>query len=572
MSLFTDASLVLIPSGVKIGTAYSIKPTDGTGDLTFTRSNDTATRIGSDGLIQKVYTNVLLQSNTFTTSWGLSGTTITSGQTGYDGLSDAWLLSKDAFISRYIFQYLSFSGLKTFSVFAKANTLNNVRLYSTTGTSSTADFSLVDGSLLASANILGSSSEDLGNGWWRFSITTDGTSSLFRIYPDPDGTTAGSIYFQNAQLETGDIATQYLATTTAAVSVGPVANTPRLDYSGGATCPKLLLEPQRTNLMTFSESFDNADWSLINATITPNADISPDGYTNADRIYDDAASTQHRVSQNVSVVSATTYTFSVFAKKGSLRYCYLLTNAAGSSERYYFDLQDGVSITAGGKIEDYGSGWYRISAQVTADATGNCLFTFNLNDSPSGTTYSGTGTGYHMIYGYQVEAGSYITSYIPTIAATTKGADSCSKTGISSLFGATATTFVLDFVKKQNALGWTITGSNGSKLFSIAQFDTLAGYPRVVFDDGVDTGSSLAVLSNGRHKIAVSYATNDTRVYIDGTLVLTDTSCTYYQMDRIGANATAWTGFTNNNLAFEINQFLMIPAATTNAQLAELTA
>jgi hypothetical protein len=170
-------------------------------------------------------------------------------------------------------------------------------------------------------------------------------------------------------------------------------------------------------LATYSEQFDDASWSKINSSVTANADISPDGYTNADRIYDNAASGQHRVGKNISVVSATTYTFSVFAKKGSLRYCYLLTTAGGASDRYYFDLQDGVSITAGGKIEDYGSGWYRISAKVTAAATGNELFAFNLTNSPSFPTYSGTGTGYHMIYGYQVEAGDYATSYIPTTTA-----------------------------------------------------------------------------------------------------------------------------------------------------------
>jgi hypothetical protein len=156
-------------------------------------------------------------------------------------------------------------------------------------------------------------------------------------------------------------------------------------------------------------------------------------------------------------------------------------------------------------------------------------------------------------------------------AAVTRLADYASKASISTLFGASATTLVLDFVKKANATGWTITGSNGTKLFSFCQFDNTNGNPRIVFDDGVDTSSTLAALSNGRHKIAVSYATNDTRVYIDGALVLTDTACTYYQMDRIGVNATAWTGYTNNTNAFEINQFLLIPSACTNAQLAELT-
>jgi hypothetical protein len=102
-SFFSQASFVMDPSVYRAGTLFVPKPTDGSGDLNVTRSNDTATRVASNGLIEKVRTNVLLQSNTFTTSWGLSGTTITSGQTGYDGLSDAWLLSKDAAASRYIF-------------------------------------------------------------------------------------------------------------------------------------------------------------------------------------------------------------------------------------------------------------------------------------------------------------------------------------------------------------------------------------------------------------------------------------------------------------------------------------
>jgi hypothetical protein len=50
MSFYTDASLVLIPSGIKDQKVYCAKPVDGSGDLTFTRSNDTATRVASNGL------------------------------------------------------------------------------------------------------------------------------------------------------------------------------------------------------------------------------------------------------------------------------------------------------------------------------------------------------------------------------------------------------------------------------------------------------------------------------------------------------------------------------------------
>ena len=76
MSYFDDASLVLIPSGYKNQKIYSVKPTDGTGDLTFTRASD-ATRVASNGLIEKVRTNLVLQSQTFdNASW----TKTTDGQ------------------------------------------------------------------------------------------------------------------------------------------------------------------------------------------------------------------------------------------------------------------------------------------------------------------------------------------------------------------------------------------------------------------------------------------------------------------------------------------------------------
>ena len=65
MSFYSDASLVMIPSGYKTSKVYCAKPTDGTGDLAFTRSNDTATRVGPDGLIEKVRTNVALYSEQF---------------------------------------------------------------------------------------------------------------------------------------------------------------------------------------------------------------------------------------------------------------------------------------------------------------------------------------------------------------------------------------------------------------------------------------------------------------------------------------------------------------------------
>ena len=138
MSLFDDASLVMIPSAYKDGKLYSIKPTDGSGDFTFTRgSNLAATRVDVNGLIEKGRENLVLQSNQFDTTWGTNNASITSGQIGYDGSSDAWLLSKtdsNALIS----QSVSKSGVQTYSIYAKAGTLSWCRflITATTGNQS----------------------------------------------------------------------------------------------------------------------------------------------------------------------------------------------------------------------------------------------------------------------------------------------------------------------------------------------------------------------------------------------------------------------------------------------------
>jgi hypothetical protein len=583
-SFFSQASFVMDPSVYRAGTLFVPKPTDGSGDLNVTRSNDTATRVASNGLIEKVRTNVLLQSNTFTTSWGLSGTTITSGQTGYDGLSDAWLLSKDAAASRYIFQYLSLSGLKTFSVFAKANTLNNIRLYSTTGTSSTADFSLVDGSLLASTSILGSSSEDLGNGWWRFSITTDGTASLFRIYPDPNGTTAGSIYFQNAQAETGDIATDYIPTTTTAVSVGPVANVPRLDYLN-SNCPRLLLEPQRTNFVTYSEQFNNTNsWtrsrtSAFGSGSVVNAVTSPDGYTNAEYIQQATGETDGGgIYTGIAYTSGTTYTLSVFAKQGENRYARIGFGIGSGGAGIFcgFDLQDGIAgtpdtgITA--KIENYGNGWYRCSITATAQTTG-VRNTFVYQSSNLNTFVTTPLQGIY-VYGAQLEASAtYATSYIPTLgSASTRGSDAASKTGISSLIGQTEGTLFVELSSLTNSVvNEQISLSDGTDANTIKLVigSVIGGLKAEgkfgsVGQFGI-TKSTADFVSN--KKIAIAYKANDFVFYYNGEQVGVDTGGSVPAMSAFAFS----TGNSNFPATGNIKQVLLFKTRLSNSELAKLT-
>jgi hypothetical protein len=533
MSLLDSASLILTPNAYKEGKLYSVIPSDGSGDFTFTRAT-TATRVNSAGLVELVPYNLFQYSEEFdNASWAKTASSVTANSTNSpSGIVDADTFTADGTSAQHQIRQLGTvtSGLTyTTSIYAKKNTNNFIQIYNTNtffGSNVWANFDLNLGVVGSVGTATTASIQNVGNGWYRCTITGTATASgsvsisFFNLITSAtsargeNNTLSTSVFLWGAQFVEGTNALPYQKTETR-------LNIPRIDYSLGG-CPNILLEPQRTNLTTYSEQFDDASWNKINSSVTANADISPDGYTNADRIYDNATSGQHRVGKNISVVSATTYTFSVFAKKGSLRYCYLFTVAGGASDRYYFDLQDGVSITAGGKIEDYGSGWYRISAQVTAAATGNELFAFNLTNSSSSPTYSGTGTGYHMIYGYQVEAGDYATSYIPTTTASvTRNADVCVKTGISSLIGQTEGTIYLEAdLQKHNESEFYIAISNGSSLGeAIYLQQPSSGALNIRFRASglaptIDVSS--ANWDIGLNKIAIAYNSTSGEVFING--------------------------------------------------------
>jgi hypothetical protein len=587
MSLLDTASLIVTPNAYKEGKLYSVIPSDGSGDFTFTRAT-TATRVNSSGLVELVPYNLLTYSEQFdNAAWVKQNGTITPNTIASpSGVSSADTFTDNSTNSLHgIVRFSQWSTTQqTFSIYVKPNTLTKFFIANgSTGNAVCFDLTTltVEGYTNGSGNLMiNPTITPMINGWIRLSATHTATASQtlsFGFYKVFNATSLGATvnyigsgetaYLWGAQLVEGSVAKDYQKTETR-------LNIPRLDYSLGG-CPNILLEPQRTNLVTYSEQFDDASWNKINSSVTANADISPDGYTNADRIYDNATSGQHRVGKNISVVSATTYTFSVFAKKGSLRYCYLFTVAGGASDRYYFDLQDGISITAGGKIEDYGSGWYRISAQVTAAATGNELFAFNLTDSPSSPTYLGTGTGYHMIYGYQVEAGNYQTSYIPTTSASvTRNLETVAKTGATALIGQTEGTIFLECaIPNQGSASRRLFSlsdgtTNNAILIQNVSNSTLIQF--VVVNGGViDVAITVtsAFTFGQMFKVAVAYANNDFVIYINGVQGGTDNIGTVPTTSKIafdrGNDTTHFEGFMKTAVIWK--------ERLTNDQLAQLT-
>jgi hypothetical protein len=569
MSFFEDASLVLIPSAQKTSKVYSVKPTDGTGDLTFTRSNDTATRVGPDGLIEKVRTNLLLQSNTFSTTWTNNNSTETSGQTGYDGTNNAWFLTAASTSSAYIEQSIVFTGLSIYSIYLKKGTSDFAALTIEGINGGFSYFNLNTGAL-GSATGVTASIQSIGNGWYRCSISASSTldGSAVRVYvTDADNSTnvtnGNNILIQAAQLETGDIATDYIATTSAAVSVGPVANVPRLDYLG-SSCPRLLLEPQRTNLALYSEQFDNAYFSKVNTAINANALISPDGSTNADKFVATATTGAHYLGVNVTSGSAAV--LSVFAKAAE-ETVFAIGNATGSAG-VVFNLSDGtITSGTGGTIENYGNGWYRCSYYRTSWSD---FQYFSLRGNvPS---YTGNGTDGIYIYGVQFEAGAYATSYIPTLgAAVTRGADVAEKTGISSLIGQTEGTLFLELDIVAGSPNYhTLMQVYGNITNRIAIGQDINSINVFMYINASGTASyQVATVAAGPHKIALAYKNGDSVLYIDGVAAITTTRA-------ITLSTPLSTLFLNNVSGGEIgifkdSQALVFKTRLSNSSLAELT-
>lgn len=598
MSFFDDASLVMIPSGYKTSKVYSVKPTDGTGDLAFTRSNSTATRVASNGLIEKVRTNLITYSQDFgNAAWAVDQLTKTTGQVDPNGGTTAVLLTSTNTFSTYMYQVKA--GLGCLSIYAKAGTRSTFALIPT-GYNNGAFFDL--SSVTATASGIGSLAkiESVGGGWFRCSVATSSSTDFIVSLSNIAGT--GSVIgdtmtFAFAQGETGDIATPYIATTTAAVSVGPVANVPRLDYLD-SSCPKLLLEPQRSSLVTFSEQMNNAAWTKNAATITANASVSPDGYTNADTLTESTFTSDSAfIYETVVVTPSTAYTTSVFVKQGAGRYVYL-RNYYAAGNAYYTVVVDtqtgtitqasvGSSITnASSSIEAYGNGWYRVRATQTSAIEVAFLTVIGLSDIATPTvgtfgqiTIASNAGRSASFWGYQLEAGAYATSYIPTLgAAVTRGADAATKTGISSLIGQTEGTLFLEMnINKRVNLGGLgpngIEISNGST--SGIYLGTAYGASQIfgVYINNAGSFSTLFSTSNnalGTYKMAVGYSSAGFVFYLNGVQIGTSATlppAVTYSFFGLMTFETITTA--QGELA---NQALLFKTRLSNSDLAALTA
>ena len=563
MSIYDKSSLVLIPSGTKTSKVYSQKPTNGDGDFDFTRST-AATRVNADGNIEKETQNLLLQSNSFD-NWTNYLTTETGGQADRSGGNTAWLLEKTGG-GASIYRTPSPSGVATFSAYVKAGTLNWVRL-DYTGGGSKGYFDLQNGVV---GSVIGSpidtAIEDAGNGWYRCSVTTTSTGSGVSIVPaENDGSvggTSGSIYIQDAQVEQGLVARDYIETTTTALYGGITDNVPRLDYTD-SSCPALLLEPQRFNAIDSSE-YAGA-WSAIdsNITKTDNATTSPEGVNNAVKLEGLTTSANNQIVNfgatllnGVNVVGKT-YTASVYIKP---------VNPSDVGDDITLSIQrntgdyEGLNLI----VEITSADWKRYDLTYTFTGAGagdqlGASFKILRADTTIDDIY---------IWGVQLEEGSYATSYIPTYGTSvTRNNDETNVTGLQSkgILSSTQGTMFFHITDIQGT-AVVFNASSPNDLSYALRFvirDTgFTTYQRV---NDVQTTIRTDSLSLSEWKIAMSW---------NGTNLITSLNGTSY-IDTIDASISSQLDkiarVNPQAISVTTNQILVFPTQLTEAELNDLT-
>jgi len=233
-------------------------------------------------------------------------------------------------------------------------------------------------------------------------------------------------------------------------------NAPRFDYNPSTLAPLgLLIEQSSTNLILYSEQFDNVNWTALRATVTPNSTVSPDGTSNADLILDTAVSGTHVLIQVIAkAASAIAYTASVYLKastrnNGELR----MSDQTGNGVRVVFDLSAGTvsspiafgtGYTIGSSsITPVGNSWYRVSVSGTSNTALINSIEIYVANAALAISYVGNGSGFYA-FGADLEDLAFATSYIPTTTAqVTRGADNAVMTGtnFSSWYNQTQGTF-----------------------------------------------------------------------------------------------------------------------------------
>ena len=347
----------------------------------------------------------------------------------------------------------------------------------------------------------------------------------------------------------------------------PVAQTAVIDWNKG------------TNLLEYSEQFDNAYYSINNVSRSANETIAPDGQTTADKIT--GISTNDHYVWNTSIGLSGQNTISVFAKYNGYNIG-LRPQGVGSGKAFAnFDLQNGTILGSGGvdyddsSITSFGDGWYRISLTLDLlSAYGLGIYLIKGTTATELPNFTADGTSGFYLWGAQVNAGATLTPYVRT-GATAQTSPVLLPAGLTTGRDITGVN-LFENVRKQGALNldgnsWAEVHDNESLDFGTGSF-TLEAWARAkyvsqgsavnaIFTLGGDSTSNEAIYINSSPAIKFEYNGDTTGtgtetegdwVHIVGTY--DETNATLYINGSQNAQNTRTAADITNTLVKQIGR------------------
>jgi len=568
---------------------------------------NSSTYVGADRLIKRSVTNLMLQSEDFSTSWSLTNATIdTNVIAAPDGTNTADKIVEDtseSSVHRITQGATVVTGSEyTYSVYAKAaeRSYFSIYIFHASGEISRTFYDLTDGSILSTTGAgTRHSPISAGNGWYRFAVSdvndTD-TGSIFNIEINNtasnnsytgDGTSG--IYLWGAQLEEASTVGEYVKTTATKSGAPRFDHNPTTGESLG-----LLVEESRQNLFSGSQDFSNTYWNSSNSTRTNNSGTAPDNTTTACLVTGLGESYGGIVRRYYpSFAASTTYTLSCFAKAGTMdRIGLRIGIDCRSNDNYcYFNLSNGtataITPSAGTVVSvsavAFPNGWYRCVLTYTTSASqdANDFVDIALTTATGSHNYSGAGNAF--IWGAQLEEGAlFPTSYIPTEgAAVTRGADvaSISGTNFSDWYNPSEFSLFANFKidAPQQSFNTFVTIDDGTSSSKITFYRGNLDSRIRLFSTNLGTITGTSNVESGLdviNKSAYAIAPNNTSIFLNGNLEVTDSVTSnpiVSGSNTIRFGCDAGNGATPNTGRFILSQLTYWDARVANEKLQSVT-
>jgi len=335
-------------------------------------------------------------------------------------------------------------------------------------------------------------------------------------------------------------------------------NKPRLDYSD-SSCPSLLLEPQRTNLIPYSEDYSTSTYNAIGSVVTESNQIDPRGTNTAYKLTN-FASTNDRLDGNstMTAVDGVTYTYSAYYKgSGTIRInCSTTTGVGGGGEKDILLTdewkKEEISFTASNPTG-------AVKSHVAITRTAN-------NDAIVYVAFS------------QIEQGSYATSYIPTTNGIikTRLQDECTDAGDSSTFNDSEGVFMFETQRISNGGHYSSISLDGGDLNNyigiLYRVNTNEVWLQVAIGGVQQFSEHLHNIKHDEnHKFVIKYENTSFNWYLNGFLIATNTASSMPFSPNTLNNISFVAANASENFYGKTKQIQYFDSALTDLELEEIS-